>query len=114
MKKIGKRAEKPHTLYEIDGEAHTIAEWCRIYNIPRGVVTKRLKKGYYLYEALQEPPQKPNRDKVLGIQVEVNGQVYNSIKKLAEAYDLDSGTLYARYKRGLRGADLVRPPNGRR
>lgn len=41
-------------LYEIDGETHNIAEWCRIYNKPYKLVWKRLNKGLNIQTALSK------------------------------------------------------------
>lgn len=70
-----------------------------------------MQRGYYLQEALEEPYKKSRVGKSDGIKVDVDGVQYTSIRKLAEAYKLDVTTLYARYRRGLRGAELVAPPN---
>ena len=45
----------PH--YEMNGESHTIAEWCEIYNLSHKLVSKRVKKlGWSLDKALLTPP----------------------------------------------------------
>lgn len=40
-------------LYEFDGELHSIAEWCRIYNVNETVVRSRLERGQTIGVALQ-------------------------------------------------------------
>lgn len=43
---------------EINGERHTIAEWCNILGITRETVWRRRKKGMSLIEALTTPKKK--------------------------------------------------------
>lgn len=42
----------------INGERHTISEWCKIYNITRNTVYNRMKKGMNLIEAITSPKRK--------------------------------------------------------
>ena len=46
---------KLEKLYEIDGEKHTLSDWCLIYNISDNTVRKRLKAGITLKTALETP-----------------------------------------------------------
>ena len=54
---------KLEKLYEIDGEKHTLSDWCLIYNISDNTVRKRLKAGITLKTAL-ETPCKNTRGKI--------------------------------------------------
>lgn len=48
-------------LIEIDGVTKTMAEWCRIYNVPIGRVIARKKYGWDLRKAILTPPNPPKR-----------------------------------------------------
>lgn len=42
-------------LYEIDGVAHTLPQWCRIYGISYATVYDRIKSGWPARRAIQTP-----------------------------------------------------------
>ncbi len=47
-------------LYELNGEQHTLAEWCRLYGVPVQRTQGRISRGKYtLYEALTMPQDNP-------------------------------------------------------
>lgn len=46
-------------LYELNGERHTLTEWCRIYHTSSTRTADRLKNGYSLLDALTLPMQSP-------------------------------------------------------
>jgi DNA invertase Pin-like site-specific DNA recombinase len=110
-----KKQTKKRVKLELNGEFKTLNEWCKEYGINRGTVIRRLKHGYWLEEALTEPMQEPKKKKKPdGIRVTCNGKEYTSIHSLAKEYGLDVTTVYARYKRGIRGEALVEPPYGKK
>lgn len=39
----------------LDGEIHTMAEWCRIKNVSRSAIVERIKKGWDVEEAFSVP-----------------------------------------------------------
>lgn len=41
--------------FEYNGETHTLSEWARILNIPRGVIKDRLRLNWPIEKALTEP-----------------------------------------------------------
>ena len=43
---------RSNVFHEIDGIVHTQSEWCRIYNVDPRIVSKRLKRGMSIKEAL--------------------------------------------------------------
>lgn len=46
-------------LFTINGETHSIAEWCRIYNVPHERVRQRVvNKGWDILDALTVPPKR--------------------------------------------------------
>ena len=45
--------------YEIDGEKHTVSEWCKIYDMPKDLVRTRLNRGMDIKNALIFKKQKP-------------------------------------------------------
>lgn len=43
-------------LYELNGERHTLTEWCKLYGVPVQRTQGRISRGNYtLYEALTTP-----------------------------------------------------------
>ena len=64
-------------LYELNGEQHTLTEWCRLYGVPVQRTQGRISRGNYsLYEALttpQENPIKSRRRKEARIHEKGNG-----------------------------------------
>lgn len=43
-------------LYELNGERHTLTEWCRLYGVPVQRTQGRISRGNYtLHEALTTP-----------------------------------------------------------
>lgn len=47
-------------LYELNGEQHTLAEWCRLYGVPVQRTQGRISRGNYtIYEALTTPQEIP-------------------------------------------------------
>jgi hypothetical protein len=47
-------------LYELNGERHTLTEWCRLYGVPVQRTQGRISRGNYtLYEALTTPQENP-------------------------------------------------------
>lgn len=47
-------------LYELNGEQHTLAEWCRLYGAPVQRTQGRISRGNYtLHEALTTPQENP-------------------------------------------------------
>lgn len=48
---------------EINGERHTVAEWCRILNLPHNAVRSRISRGMSPEKALTEPIRKRGRNR---------------------------------------------------
>ena len=47
-------------LYELNGERHTLAEWCKLFGVPVQRTQGRISRGNYtLYEALTTPQENP-------------------------------------------------------
>lgn len=47
-------------LYELNGETHTLTEWCKLYRVPVQRTQGRISGGNYtLYEALTTPQGNP-------------------------------------------------------
>lgn len=47
-------------LYELNGEWHTLTEWCKLYGVPVQRTQGRISRGNYsLYEALTTPQGNP-------------------------------------------------------
>lgn len=44
------------TYFTIDGETHSLTEWCRIYNVSPKLVRPRINKGWDLLTAMAIPP----------------------------------------------------------
>lgn len=47
-----------NTILELDGKIHTLAEWCRIYDMNYHTVYSRFKRGWDLKRALMTPTHK--------------------------------------------------------
>ena len=47
-------------LYELNGERHTLTEWCKLFGVPVQRTQGRISRGNYtLYEALTTPQENP-------------------------------------------------------
>ena len=47
-------------LYELNGERHTLTEWCKLYGVPVQRTQGRISRGNYtLCEALTTPQENP-------------------------------------------------------
>ncbi len=47
-------------LFELNGERHTLTEWCKLYSVPVQRTQGRISRGNYtLYEALTMPQEFP-------------------------------------------------------
>lgn len=47
-------------LYELNGERHTLTEWCKLYGAPVQRTQGRISRGNYtLHEALTTPQENP-------------------------------------------------------
>lgn len=103
-----KREEK--VVAVIDGVEYTFKELSEKFNIS----IDALKYRYYkLGKRDKELLEKPKRE-VKGIEVEVNGVIYKSLKDLHKDYPyLDYSTIARRYREGLRDEELVRPPKNK-
>ena len=47
-------------LYELNGERHTLTEWCKFFGVPVQSTQASISRGNYtLYEALTTPQENP-------------------------------------------------------
>ncbi len=85
------KSAKPFLAF---GEMRTINAWCKLYNQPRGVITKRLKDGMALEEALLL-----KRPAAASEVIDVNG-VVDTIANHCRTYGVDRKMVAKRMKRG--------------
>ena len=91
--------ERSKKYYEIDGEKHTVGEWCLKYKIKIGVVRRRLRNGIDLKTALTTPE---NADSVKNVYT-VNGYT-GTIPELSLKYNINPATV--RYRMSQRNMTL--------
>lgn len=96
----------------VDGvEYKTLTELAETYNIDYQLVAHRYRRGKRGLELVAEKKFTHNGTKYKAIEVEVNGKVYESLTALQKDYPYISRvTLTKRFKKGLRGTDLIQPP----
>jgi hypothetical protein len=81
----------------LNGTTESLAATAKRYGLPRHTLINRLNYGWTLEQAVgleHRPVQQ-------GKTIEVNGQVFDSAKELAEAYDISATTLRSRLSKGL-------------
>ena len=93
--------------YIINGESHTMSEWCDIYNVPFGRVNTRVRSLHWDIErALNEPSHTVVRTAT------ING-VTKSIYKWADEAGVARSTLCKRLKRGYSIEEALKKENFR-
>jgi hypothetical protein len=75
--------------------------------IERYDTTKNYSKDNCCWKTQQEQARNRNDN----ISVEVNGVIYNTIKELAEAYNLSYQMVYERHRKGKRNEELIQQPS---
>lgn len=79
-------------LYEINGVAHTLPQWCRIYGLCYATVYDRLKAGWPFARAIKTPTREPRR-------LTLEGETH-TLKEWAQITGIFIGTLQRRLARG--------------
>lgn len=97
--------------FEIDGEYHTLKEWCARYGISVGTVAGRIYgQGMDLYTALTLPTDRSNGRKCWGRRIEVDG-VALTIKQWAERLGTSVNSLnvaICRKKGSMTAEEIIR------
>lgn len=99
----------------VDGvEYRTLSELAEAYNLNYNLVLQRYHAGKRDLELVEPPKRKRKGVNTRGVQVEVNGKVYESLTDLQRDYPYISRVvLTKRYHKGLRGTDLIAPPRNK-
>ena len=84
--------------YEINGEVHTVPEWCRIKGINYNTIMTRKRKGYTLEEALTMPVVEPKGR--AGVLHEINGEAH-TLREWCEMKKINYQTVMARMNKGI-------------
>lgn len=96
---------------EWNGTTKTLVDWCKYYNLDFATVYHRQQKGLTPDNGLFDKPlPQSERMRHTGITVEYHGEIY-SLDELAKIAPVSNITIRNRYKKGLRGEDLVAPAN---
>lgn len=100
----------------IDGvKFKTLTEVAGRYGISYSTVIERYNAGKRGVELIVKVKHRGNTEKTGGIQVEVNGVEYLSLTALQKDYPYISlVSISKRYKKGIRGAELIAPPIGKK
>jgi hypothetical protein len=96
----------------INNEEKTIEEWSDSIGLTPRAFIARLKKTSD-NEELIKPPNVVKQifkhsDTINNIYTEIDQNTYN-LKQISEKYKIPVNTIRRRYKRGLRGKDLIKP-----
>lgn len=83
-------------LYEINGEKHTLADWCAIYKISQTTVYKRMKSGITLETALGLPTSNAKQYTAFGLT--------GSLNDFARLFDITSPAVS--YRMRMKGMTL--------
>lgn len=100
----------------INGETHTISEWCDIYKIKPYIVLSRYDSlGWSLEDALKTPVHShnpaSNKGKYKGTRnmVEINGRI-QSITDWCKELNISRGMVYHRIRRGMGEVEAILTP----
>ena len=92
----------------INGESHTIAEWSRIKNISQNLIIGRLKRNWSLDDIFKSKTEdRDGRFKPTHFEL-INGELL-SFSEICKKYGFKIGCIRSRYKKGLRGNELIKP-----
>ncbi|MDD6490282.1 MAG: hypothetical protein PUG48_10850 [Clostridia bacterium] len=92
---------------EINGETKSITEWAIISGVNAKTIHSRYDNGVRGEDLIRKVD---NRGSSPILKVNIDGTEY-TMTELSVMYDIDKSLLYARYKRGKRGKDLIKPVN---
>ena len=98
--------EKLKKYYEINGERHTLPEWCRIYKTNENTVRRALKDGNDLETALKQIEQKTKSRK----QIYTVDGYSGTIKQICDKYKINPETIKYRMKTGMTLEEALRKP----
>lgn len=109
------RNKRSNISVVVDGvEYRSLSELAEAYNLNYRLVASRYQAGKRDKELVEPKKRTIKGVNSRGIQVEVNGKVYESLTALQKDYPyLSYLTLFKRYHRGLRGEDLIRKPRSK-
>jgi len=103
---VQRSLEKLKKYYEINGERHTLPEWCRIYKTNETTVRKALKDGNDLETALQQIEQKTKSRK----QIYTVDGYSGTIKQICDKYKIIPETIKYRMKMGMTLEEALHKP----
>lgn len=66
--KVQANNKRFNTRVGINGEYHTVSEWCDIYGIKSNIVWTRVGRGWDLIEAIITPPRVPRKANLLEVE----------------------------------------------
>jgi hypothetical protein len=100
----------------VDGITYkTLIELAETYNIEYNLVSRRYKQGLTNLDLVKPRDKEKKKSRTKGIQIEINGIIYESLTQLHKAYPYISiSTLSERHTKGLRGEELIALPRGMR